>query len=164
MENQTEEEVRVTQISDIALSHYSPILFELDMTRQYRQSIRPGGYAKPRGLWLSADGELDWPEWCEGEGFNLEALAYRTRWRIKEDSQVLHIQDMDEIFEFTDRFMASDDVPVGIDWGRVTQVYDGILITPYLWDARYRPKTMWYYGWDCASGCIWNLDVLERVA
>jgi hypothetical protein len=23
--------------------------------------------------------------------------------------------------------------------------------------------TSWYYGWDCASGCIWDVDAIERV-
>jgi hypothetical protein len=22
----------------------------------------------------------------------------------------------------------------------------------------------WYYGWDCASGCIWDSAAVERVA
>jgi hypothetical protein len=26
-----------------------------------------------------------------------------------------------------------------------------------------RMGLMWYYGWDCASGCIWDTSVIERV-
>jgi len=38
----------------------------------------------------------------------------------------------------------------------VSKEYDGIEIAPYQWDARL--SLIWYYGWDVASGCIWNLD------
>ena len=34
--------------------------------------------------------------------------------------------------------------------------YDGIEINPYQFEARY--QYTWYYGWDIASGCIWNLS------
>jgi hypothetical protein len=41
-----------------------------------------------------------------------------------------------------------------IDWPRVAERFDGVIIAPYQW--KHRLELMWYYGWDCASGCIWN--------
>ena len=38
---------------------------------------------------------------------------------------------------------------------------DGIIIAPYQWYCRMTVD--WYYTWDCASGCIWNLDAIESV-
>ncbi len=40
----------------------------------------------------------------------------------------------------------------GIDW-------DGIEICPYLQEFR-RSNSGWYYGWDVASGCIWDSEAL----
>jgi hypothetical protein len=38
----------------------------------------------------------------------------------------------------------------------LTDKYDGIEINPYQFEARY--QYLWYYGWDIASGCVWNLN------
>ena len=51
-------------------------------------------------------------------------------------------------------------VPMGggmlqIDWKKVQDDgWAGIQICPYRGEARY--SSMWYYGWDVASGCIWD--------
>lgn len=36
-------------------------------------------------------------------------------------------------------------------------------ITPYCWPARMDPDLIWYYGWDCASGCIWDASTIHQV-
>ena len=46
-----------------------------------------------------------------------------------------------------------------IDWKKVASKYDGIEINPYQFEARY--QYLWYYGWDVASGCIWNLKSVK---
>ena len=47
-----------------------------------------------------------------------------------------------------------------MDWGYLATQYQGLIIAPYLWDLRlFGPA--WYYGWDCASGCIWDLTAVE---
>lgn len=50
---------------------------------------------------------------------------------------------------------------IWIDWVKVKPLYDGIIITPYQWRCRLDPDIFWYYSWDCASGCIWNLETIE---
>jgi hypothetical protein len=50
---------------------------------------------------------------------------------------------------------------VGIDWVRVAAEYAGILIAPYQRPVRH--EIMWYYTWDCASACIWDTSIIERV-
>ncbi len=49
-----------------------------------------------------------------------------------------------------------------LDWAKVAEHYDGLIIAPYQWSRRYDGPS-WYYGWDCASGCIWNLDAIAAV-
>jgi len=52
-----------------------------------------------------------------------------------------------------------------INWPAVAEKYDGIIIAPYIWQRRLsdNPDHFWYYGWDCASGCIWNTEVIEEI-
>ena len=50
-----------------------------------------------------------------------------------------------------------------IDWPAVATDYPGLIIAPYQWSCRMSEFTRWYYGWDCASGCIWNADAIARV-
>ncbi|QBI98814.1 hypothetical protein SEA_BOBBY_184 [Mycobacterium phage Bobby] len=52
-------------------------------------------------------------------------------------------------------------IPDWIDWGKVAADYGGIIIAPYQWSRRMDPH--WYYTWDCASGCIWNLEAIESL-
>jgi hypothetical protein len=51
---------------------------------------------------------------------------------------------------------------IPIDWQRVAEQHQGIIITPYQWECRY--SIDWYYIWDCASGCIWDPDAIESIA
>lgn len=56
---------------------------------------------------------------------------------------------------------ADDYLPryLAIDWSAVAAQYGGILIAPYQWKRRL--ELTWYYGWDCASGCAWDLSLIE---
>jgi hypothetical protein len=36
-----------------------------------------------------------------------------------------------------------------------------LLITPYIWSCRL--DFNWYYTWDCASGCFWDVSCLHRI-
>ena len=48
------------------------------------------------------------------------------------------------------------------DWARVGEAYPGIIIAPYIWSRRL-DGPMWYYGWDCASGCVWDPSVVRSI-
>lgn len=52
---------------------------------------------------------------------------------------------------------------IWLDWAAIGKLYDGIIIAPYLWERRLNGGAMWYYGWDCASGCIWNPRAISEV-
>lgn len=49
-----------------------------------------------------------------------------------------------------------------INWPMVADRYQGIVIAPYLWSRR-MDGGLWYYGWDCASGCIWDAAAVASV-
>lgn len=129
-------------------------------------------YGKPRGLWVSVKGEYDWPTWCEENEFSTSGgIHVEHEVILMPDANVLHISTEEELKEFTLAFgtphIWAGSVRLGdqyvIDWRQVAAQYDGIIISPYLyrWDQEWM---MWYYGWDCASGCIWNLSAIASVS
>ena len=40
--------------------------------------------------------------------------------------------------------------------GVAAEGWAGIEIAPYIWARRLDGPARWYYGWDAASGCIWD--------
>lgn len=123
--------------------------------------------AKPRGLWVSVEGNGDgWREWCEAEDFRTDwTHAYDVT--LTEGANILLLSTPYDLDDFTEDFerVRDDARPwrhgLHIDWRRVAEEYDGIIITPYQW--RRRMELMWYYGWDCASGCIWRSDAIAAL-
>ena len=48
-----------------------------------------------------------------------------------------------------------------IDWELIQKEgYGGIEICPYNWGWR---SQNWYYGWDVASGCVWDSSSIQDV-
>lgn len=144
--------------------HYSDAVVTLDIDRTYEQEIEH----KPRGFWLSVLGEDDWPSWCRGEEYGLDRLSVEHEVTLASDAVILAITSADEIDAFHSRYGADPGWRIpsdrfrSIDWGLVSESYDGIVIAPYVWPRRLNGPS-WYYGWDCASGCIWNLDAIDAV-
>lgn len=149
------------------LMHYSDELIEELDNRKYDQDDMPFHH-KPAGLWLSVVGDMDWKEWCIGERFNLENLRYSYEVSLKETSKILHIRTSEELIEFTKKYplrTRTFDIDFDnyqIDWYSVKREFEGIIIAPYQWDCRLSIESNWYYGWDCASGCIWDLKCIDK--
>lgn len=144
------------------LRHYASEALELDRARQYGQA---SGDYKPNGFWVSVLGERDWPSWCMDEGFALDSLGAEHEVVLSESANIRLIESVDGLDEFFEAYRTAlypgDERRGAINWAMVAEDYDGILITPYQYGRRL--NAMWYYGWDCASGCIWNLDAIESV-
>jgi hypothetical protein len=138
-------------------SHWSnkPLILDVNRTYMKRSNF------KPVGLWFDVDG--DWQRWCESENFNLDRFSSRNILSIDE-SEVLQLRHAGEIDDFTCEYEVVDvrrSYHREIDWQRVAQDYRGIVIAPYCWERRMTEHTFWYYGWDCASGCVWDLSIVE---
>ncbi len=144
-------------LSDLSLTHFSakPIgkLRDADW-------LKRGGAYKPSGLWVSVDGEDDWPSWCEAEGFGLDSLKCQTRITLAPDSNVLLISKLASLDSFHRTFRGAR--YEGIRWKQVADIWDGIIIAPYQYDRRFTDDFSWYYGWDCASGCIWHKRAIAK--
>jgi len=158
--------------------HYSPresIELKDSYYESFRQSISEEGSMKPCGLWLSIEDDetdMNWFDWCKIEQFRLECLRFKFIVHIKEDAKILWLRSSEEVVEFTRTYISTH--PLGlskfleassgvrssyyIDWKRVKNIYDGIIISPYQWELRLSSDSSWYYTWDFASGCIWNLE------
>lgn len=160
-------------IRPLQLTHYAADVMVFDRSRIYRQP-ELFVYGKPEGLWVSVDGADDWPAWCREESFAVHRLQVAHRVVLEPGANVLHLDDLPGLHAFTARFAEQDDftrrfprrakdpAKWPINWARVADVFDGVIVAPY--QRRARPRYDWYYGWDCASGCIWNLDAVAGVA
>lgn len=152
------------------LIHYSIDSIESLEERPYYQEDLTW-QAKPNGLWISVEGEkvgYNWKEWCESEKFHLNGLSHSYEIILKEDAKILHLKNADEIFEFTKKYPLktrdwdADWDTYQLEWHEVKKEYQGIIISPYQWHCRLSLESNWYYGWDCSSGCIWDIKCIKE--
>ncbi len=124
---------------------------------------------KPTGLWVSVAGEYGWKEWCIDNEYKGE-FTHETEVVLSEDAKILRLSSPDDLKRFTEAYQAN--IPLNdkifrsiayINWQRIAELYDGIIISPYIWECRLDSYTFWYYGWDCASGCIWNAKAINKL-
>lgn len=153
------------------LLHYTDQEFELK-PRNYVQR-KPDWQNKPPGLWVSVEGEHDWKYWCEAEGFHLEGLAVSYEVVLKEDANVLYLTTSEQIINLRleypwikPQWRDAEGMRLcgsyEIDWDKMMGKYQGIIISPYQWDCRFHNDACWYCGWDCASGCIWDIECIKE--
>jgi hypothetical protein len=156
----------------MSFEKYDKEVIVLDRTRNYEQNSPDH---KPRGIWFSIPGEDDWPHWVESESFRVNNLTHRHIVGISADARLLVLTNHEQLDLFHEKYK----MPLIreyelIDWVKVSETYDGIVIAPYIWSQRMdtswipdSPKATasdWYYSWDVASGCIWNLEKVISVA
>ena len=120
-------------------------------------------FGKPNGFWVSVETEDGWHSWCTSEGFNLERITCVHDVEL-DVTDVLQISRAEELDDFTHKFSAPlSERFAEINWQSVTAHYKGILIVPYIWERRLHHDYSWYYGWDCASGCIWDVGAIKSI-
>lgn len=118
---------------------------------------------KPVGLWLSLND--DWKQWCLSENFMIEDLKYEYEVFLHNNANILYLHTPKELFSFTQKYpfkYESDRNTRWLDWNKVKEEYQGIIIPKYLCECRLSRKSSWYYGWDCASGCIWDITCIKE--
>ncbi len=147
---------------------------------RYKEHWPEEGSMKPCGLWFSVEDyfleeDTNWYDWCVSERFRIGALRHKYRVHVAKDAKILWLQNANDIMNFSKEYHANDPFDFGrfvkdpsrppyvysIKWSLVKSEYDGIIIAPYQWGCRNAGESTWYYPWDCASGCIWNLDKVK---
>lgn len=163
---------------DVELIHYANHPVAFDRGRIYEQ---PPSH-KPDGLWVSVVGEDDWAAWIAQEREDRSALRYAYRVELAPGYNICWITTAEGIDDFHAQYSYEDDFnrhmarqafsviddeflrrQWPIDWVKVAAVYDGLIIAPYQWSRRLGGP-MWYYSWDCASGCIWNTQAVMSLS
>lgn len=143
----------------VILSHFGRRPLEFNAGRKYH----PVNNFKPLGLWLSDEKDHGWAAWCRGEDWNLDGLKHESKF-ICDTSRWAVLDSAFKIVEFTEKYhLVKYGFYSEIDWRRVEKKFAGILISPYQWSLRMDDRVHWYYGWDCASGCVWDLTTVERI-
>ena len=148
----------------IPLKHYSkePVL-EI-------QSCEPGAgtpHHKPKGFWVSVEDGWGWKDWCQQEEFRLDTFRVVYNIELATFSRVLHLRTPKDIQRFHFQFRVCDGQFMSytywrIDWAKVGQYYQGIIIAPYQWSCRWDFDLNWYSTWDCSSGCIWDASAIRK--
>lgn len=116
---------------------------------------------KPKGLWYSVNG--GWEEWCAAEQPNwLHDFRYEL---TLGDEKILKLDSKEAVVEVALEYPNREFLAIlslgkcasgYIDWRKLAEDYDGIEVNPYFHDLRFHPSLIWYYAWDCTSGCIWR--------
>lgn len=131
--------------------HYSLQSIKELEKRDYQQFIS----GKPNGLWISVEGfeeDWGWKNWCLASDFDVERLECKHEVFLREDANILYISTLEELKEMGEGY--------DINWHYYTKKYQGIIIAPYIGEGRY---IRWYAGWDCSSGCIWDMTAIQSI-
>ena len=155
------------------LFHYSKEdINSLNMDHYLKYINSPNIEMKPKGIWVSveqSEEDYSWFDWCVNAQFRLEYLRYKYFVRLSENINIIHLKTSQELESFSIEYKLNEFYGIEntstfvclIDWAKLKEKYDGIIISPYQWKCRLSKITFWYYGWDCSSGCIWNIDKIK---
>tara|TARA_Y100000389_G_C17408616_1_gene489536 strand:- start:649 stop:1170 length:522 start_codon:yes stop_codon:yes gene_type:complete len=142
----------------------------IKFNRDYKQRI----CLKPSGLWYSCYDS--WYNWMSEEipdmlfkyihKLNIKNNVL-TDIRNKNKNKLLVIKTLKDFDLFTKNYKVKTYYKdkgiikefIFIDWIKVSNDFGGIEICPYL---NKRRNILWYYGFDVASGCIWNLQSIIK--
>jgi hypothetical protein len=138
--------------------HYSDTKIDFDPNWSYRGCVTD--FSKPPGFWFTDTTKNNWSWWCKTEQYPLGSIEHQVQ--LKPKTKLLTITSKQSLLEFNEQYKKQIlDRVYGINWQQVIDEYDGIYISPYIWSLRL--DLLWYYGWDCASGVIWNLNMIQSV-
>jgi len=117
---------------------------------------------KPLGLWFSVESDRQdgWIDWCKDNAWRDPDEAFHTELDV-DMSRMLLISSANELDLFHAEYAANPWPPYP-QWNKVADQWDGIVIAPYIVERRFEgDASRWYYGWDCASGCVWDASAVK---
>jgi hypothetical protein len=142
----------------------------LDLNRAYTQTAENLAFHKPNGLWLSITGIHDWEKYCLKNNQSLDKLKHEFQVRLKPRARILILYNDAVFTDFKNKYAY---YPEGIDihgenytlnlsvaWERIIADYQGIVVPAVL--PKLYNMGLWYDTWCCTSGCIWDLQAIEK--
>ena len=147
-------------------NHITNRKIKIDLTKTY---VQDENIFKPSGFWYSC--KNSWYNWCyENMPKRLGKYLYevninnkmKTNIRNINKDKILIINNKKDFQTFGKKYKIISAGLISIDWNTVSKDYGGIEICPYLLEFRMDDNYEWYYTWDIASGCIWNLKPIIK--
>ena len=135
----------------------------INFKKKYKNKI---GF-KPEGLWYSCynswlnwilENDMDWKHGNYIHKINLKSKIL-TDINHKNSNKLLVIKNIKDLDKLNTEYGIKGKHQY-LDWQKISQDYAGIEICPYLKEIRFTYN--WYYTFDVASGCIWNLSALVK--
>ena len=141
---------------------------KFNLNKTYKQ----GSDLKPTGLWYSC--YSSWYKYLIDNDWKGRLADYIYKLNIKnktltdinnKDINKLLVINNEKDFEQFEKKYLKPSAPVRrlgkrwINWRKVANDFGGIEICPYFSEKR---EIAWYYPWDVASGCIWNLNIVKN--
>ena len=135
--------------------------------KKYKQPILG---VKPNGFWYGCNN--DWYKWCKYEGMNEFLLKYihkislnyniKTTLNKPNKEKLLIINNEKDFIKFDKLYGITKQKYRYIIWKMVFNDFGGIEICPHFNKFVGNEKYMWYWSWDVASGCIWNIKTIIK--
>lgn len=124
----------------------------------FSQKEKRTGLFKPDGVWYACG--FDWLDWVLSE---MPQWAHPYIYNLKIDkSDFKIIRTPGELVKFAKKYVIGDvSTSMKVNWSRLAENYTGIEICPY--QPSLRHEFMFYYGWDIASGCVWDTHTIKAV-
>lgn len=145
--------------------HYGATeLHEIEPIQNERFFTKPKG-----GLWASpVDASFGWKEWCEREHFRKNSEENSFRFRVKDESKIIHlysVKDLDKLPKQKSEYN-DESLMCILDFEKIQKDYDGIEL--HLSDESNHDfcNGLYFklYGWDCDSILIFNEKAIEVVS
>lgn len=122
---------------------------------------------KPVGLWFSNENKDGWRSWCKDQDFRQDCFNYKTTVKFKHDAKILQLSNKQSAKKFHLKYGKPDypectyNLNWKVDWPKVAKDYDAVYFPTYYNELR--DQYRWYDSLDCASGCVWNADAIDRI-
>jgi len=153
------------------LIHYTKsTVSALDLSRTYPQTPEKLAFHTPNGLWVSVTGINDWERYCIKNNYRLNSLKSEFQIFPKPAAKILILYNKTtyEEFEAKYSYYADKTAPqeenytlnLSIAWDRIITDYQGIIVPTAL--KKLYNMGLWYDTWCCTSGCIWDLQAVEK--
>lgn len=164
----------------------TPLIHYSDTPLVDPQSKDPGKEGRPLGLWVSVGDawlvdqykrcleQPETPEQLGGSHHYPRQFKYANEITIVDTSNILVITNENDFKAFNDRYSEPwpgldptlDPPARRIRWRDVRELYQGIIISPYLKNmagSKIIPESAWYHTWIVASGCLWDVSVIADI-